>query len=319
MDSINNQIITDDYAIYEGDCIPIMQTLPADSVHLTVYSPPFRGLFHYSSSDRDLSNCIDSDEFLTHYEFVVREVYRIMRPGRVSAVHCMEVPKNNSGIETLQDLPGDIIRLHEKIGFHYKGRYHVWKEPLGVRNRTMAKKLMHKTIVEDALKASMAVADYVLIFMKRGKSKEPVPHPNGLMEYAGEREIPHELLKYKGWAGDQIKNQYSHWIWRQYASSFWDDIRIDNVLPYKDAKAEEDEKHLHPLQLDVIDRLVILWSNPGEVVFSPFGGVGSEPYSAVKNDRKAIAAELKKSYFAQMAKNMASLGKKEVEQLEMFS
>ncbi len=316
---INDKVITDSYAIYNGDCIPVMRSLPESSVHLSIYSPPFRGLYHYSSSDRDLSNCIDSDDFLNHYRFVVEQIYRLTRPGRITAVHCMDVPKNNSGIETLMDLPGDIVRLHKDCGFHYKGRYHIWKEPLGVRNRTMAKKLMHKTIVEDSLKASMAVADYLLIFQKRGKSLEPVTHPNGLLEYAGEREIPHDVLKYKGFTGDQIKNQYSHWIWRQYASSFWDDIRIDRVLPYRDAKEEEDEKHLHPLQLDVIERIVVLWSNPGEIVLTPFMGVGSEVYGAVVNNRKAIGIELKQSYFKQAVKNVAEAFIQRPGQLEMFA
>ena len=296
--------VTDRFAIYNGDCIEVMQRFRAESVHLSVYSPPFGGLFCYSSSERDLSNCTDYEQFFKHYAFVVRECARVTLPGRMTAVHCMDVPSGNTGTDHLIDFPGDIIRLHKTEGFDFIARYAVWKEPLGVRNRTMAKNLAHKTIVEDSSRCSVASADYLLVFRRKGQNKIPIAHPIGLTEYAGERQPPVEILKYRGWTGNQIENRFSHWIWRQYASAFWDDIRIDRVLPFRDSRDEEDEKHVHPLQLDVIDRAITLWSNPGEVILTPFMGVGSEVYAALTNQRKGIGIELKPSYYRQSIKNV---------------
>lgn len=307
---VKKQLITEDYAIYLSDCIEVMKNLPDNSIHLSVYSPPFGGLYHYSSDVRDLSNSDDYSGFFDHYEFVVKEKCRITKPGRISAVHCADVPSGNSGKDRMIDFPGDLIRLHEKNGFEYIARYAVWKEPLRVRNRTMAKCLAHKTIVDDSSKCSNAGADYLLIFRKKGENPIPITHPRGLLYYAGERQMPSDLLKYKNYEGDQIENRYSHWIWRQYASSFWDDIRIENVLPFKESKTEEDEKHVHPLQLDVIDRCVVLWSNPGETVLTPFMGVGSEVFSAVSLNRKGLGIELKESYYNQAVKNLAIVQKR---------
>lgn len=303
--AVIDQEVTDRYALYLGDCCEVMAKMPDKSIHLSVYSPPFGGLYHYSSSERDLSNCRSYEEFFEHYEFVVAEIARLTMPGRLTGVHCMDVPSGNSGCDHLRDFPGDIIRLHERLGFRYVARYCVWKEPLGVRNRTMAKNLAHKTIVDDSSRCSSAAADYLLMFRRAGKNEVPIRHPVGLLSYAGERQMPAELLKFKGWKGNQIQNRYSHWIWRQYASAFWDDVRISRVLPYKAARDPEDEKHVHPLQLDVIERCVILWSNPGEKVLTPFLGVGSEVYGAVRNGRLGIGVELKPSYFRQAKKNVA--------------
>lgn len=303
--AISEQEITDNYAIYLGDCLEVMPELKSNSVHLSIYSPPFGGLYHYSSSERDLSNCKDYKQFFEHYDFVVNEIARITMPGRMTAVHCMDVPSGNSGTDHLIDFPGDIIRLHEKYKFNYIARYSIWKEPLGVRNRTMAKNLAHKSIVDDSSRCSVAAADYLLVFRKNGQNPTPIAHPHGLMEYAGERKIPSDVLKYKGWTGNQIENRYSHWIWRQYASAFWDDIRLGNVLPFKAAKDSDDEKHIHPLQLDVIDRCLTLWSNPSEIVFTPFMGVGSEVYCSIKQGRKGIGVELKPSYYKQARLNIS--------------
>lgn len=302
------QEVTKRYAIYNGDCMEVMAGLPDNGVHFSIYSPPFGGLYHYSSDDRDLSNSRSYEEFFEHYGFIVGQVARVTMPGRLTAVHCMDVPLSNTGCDTLRDFPGDIIRLHEEHGFGFTGRYSVWKEPLGVRNRTMAKNLAHKTIVDDSSKCSVASADYLLVFRLRGENPEPITHPHGLMSYAGSRKVPHDLMRYRGWKGNQIENRYSHWIWRQYASAFWDDVRIDRVLPFKEARDEEDEKHVHPLQLDVIERAITLWSNPGDTVLTPFMGVGSEAYMAVTMGRRAIGAELKPSYYRQAVKNMASIG-----------
>lgn len=302
--AVIEQDVSDRHAIYNGDCMDVLSAMPDGTVHLSVYSPPFGGLYHYSSSDRDLSNCDDYGQFFEHYGYIVAEIARVTMPGRMSAVHCMDVPTGNTGCDALIDFPGDIIRLHEKHGFRYVARYAIWKEPLGVRNRTLAKNLAHKTIVEDSSRCSVASADYLLVFRRAGENPEPIAHPTGLYEYAGERKIPHELLKYRGWKGKQTGNRYSHWIWRQYASAFWDDIRIGRVLPFRDSRDPDDEKHVHPLQLDVIDRTLHLWSNPGDKVFTPFMGVGSEVYAAVRLGRRGIGAELKPSYYRQAKMNI---------------
>ncbi len=327
MAQVLDQLVTDEYAIYNGDCMEVMAALPSESVHLSIYSPPFAGLFQYSSSDRDLSNSRDYEEFSTHYEHVVREIHRMTMPGRITAVHCMDIPTGNSGRDACLDFPGDIIRLHGRLDFDFVGRRFIWKEPLAVRNRTMMKVLAHQTIVEDSAYGGVASADYLLAFRKRGDNPVPVAHANGLTEYAGARQVPHELLRYRGWTGKQTENRFSHWVWRQYASSVWDDIRgnqgdprLDKgaVLPYREAKDEEDERHIHPLQLDVIARALVLWSNPGERVFTPFMGVGSEVYEAVRAGRLGIGAELKSSYYRQAIKNLASLADAHLGQEALF-
>lgn len=315
--SVIDQFITSKYAVYNGDSVTALRSIKSASVGMSIYSPPFAtknggALYHYSSSPRDLSNCRTYEEFMQHYEFIIREIYRVTMPGRMTLVHAIDVPSGNTGCDHYFDFPGDIIRLHEKCGFGMASpRITIWKEPLAVRNRTLTKALAHKTIVEDSCDCVVAGADYLLPFRKAGTNPDPVTHKHGLMRYAGERKIPAELLRYRGWKGSQIENRYSHWIWRQYASSVWDDIRGNTgtkavgVLPYREARDEEDEKHVHPLQLDVITRCVELWSNPGDVVLTPFAGVGSEVFGAVVNGRRGIGIELKPSYYRQMLKNMA--------------
>lgn len=307
MGRVLDQTVTDQYAIYNGDCLEVMPSYPDGSIHLSVYSPPFNGLYHYTSSERDLSNSRSYDEFFEHYGYVVEQLYRLTMPGRITAVHCMDIPTGNTGCDALTDFPGDIIRLHQRIGFRYIARYHIWKEPLTVRNRTMTKSLAHKTIVEDSSRCSVASADYLLAFRRKGDNPVPIEHPIGLTEYAGSRTPPPELLRYRGWTGNQIENRYSHWIWRQYASAFWDDIRLDRVLPFKEGTDGEDERHVHPLQLDVIQRCLTLWSDPGERVLTPFMGVGSEAWEAVRSKRFGIGIELKPSYFRQAVKNLAHI------------
>jgi hypothetical protein len=317
--AVADQLVTDRYAVYLGDCMEVMAGLPDDSIHLSIYSPPFAGLYQYSSSERDLSNSRDYDQFMEHYGFVVSELARITLPGRMTAVHCMDIPQSNTGRgDTLMDFPGDIIRLHDILGWGYVARYHVWKEPLTVRNRTMTKGLAHKTIVEDSSRCSVASADYLLVFRNAGENPEPIAHPIGLTEYAGERNPPGDVFEYRGWTGKQTENRFSHWVWRQYASAFWDDVRLDRVLPFRESRDEEDEKHVHPLQLDVIDRAMVLWSNPGDKVLSPFMGVGSEVYGAVRAGRFGVGAELKPSYYRQAVKNLAALEHPEMDQLEMI-
>lgn len=312
--AVINSKVGDRSALYHGDSCEVLPALREGCVDLSVYSPPFAkreggALYHYSSSERDLSNARSFEEFGDHYAFIVRELHRLTRPGRMTAVHCADVPTGNTGRDGIFDLPGEIIRLHERIGWVYTARYTIWKDPWLVRVRTMSKNLAHKSIVEDATFAGNAGSDYVLMFRREGENEVPVAHPEGLSEYAGARPIPAELLRYRGWKGKQTENKLSHWIWRQYASAIWDDIRIDRVLPYREARDADDEKHVHPLQLDVIDRLVMLYSNAGETVLTPFMGVGSEVFGAVSLGRRGVGIELKGSYYRQALKNLDEAAK----------
>lgn len=299
------QEITENYAAYNADCLEALAGLPDASVHLSLYSPPFGGLYHYSSDPRDLSNCASYEEFLEHYGYIVTELARVTLPGRISAVHAADISLSNSGRgDGMLDLPGDIIRLHERLGWRFAGRHFIWKEPLAVRMRTLAKGLAHQTVVEDATHSTIATADQLVLFRRAGENRVPVAHPTGFLSYAGSRLPPADVLRFRDWKGKQTENSYSHWIWRQYASSFWDDIRADRVLPFRDSRDEDDERHVHPLQLDVIERAVTLWSNPGERVLTPFMGVGSEVYGAVRLGRFGLGVELKGSYYRQALRNL---------------
>ena len=309
--AISDSKITDQFAIYNGDCVEVMKQLPDESIGLSVYSPPFAGLYTYSSDARDMSNAIDKDEFFVHYGYCIDQIARLTPPGRISAVHCMDIPLSNAGCDAMYDLPGEIIRQHLARGFEYGGRRVIWKEPLMVRNRTMMKSLHHKTFCEDTTRCSIANADYLLMFRKKGENKVPVTKENGILDYAGEYKIPDEIKHLRGMVGDQKTNSYSQWIWRNYASSVWMDIRIDRVLNIEESRDLEDEKHVHPLQLDVIERAVEMWSNPGEVVLTPFMGVGSEVFGAVSLGRKGLGIELKPSYFRQAVKNLDFVKTKE--------
>lgn len=311
---IKDQKITDRYGIYLSDCMYVMPTLKENSVDLSIYSPPFAGLYNYSSSPNDFSNCESKEQFMEQYEFLIKEISRVTKPGRISCVHVTEIINQNG---SNWDFPHEVVKLHEKHGFYYKNRITIWKEPLKVRMRTMVRSLMHKLIVEDSTECFTAMPDYILVFKKKGETEVPVTHELGFSEYAGATLLLPEMektygslevlqAKYKGWK-DPKTNKLSHIIWQRYASSVWDDIRIDNVLPFREAKDEEDEKHVHPLQLDVIERCVDLWSNPDEVVLTPFMGVGSEVYGAVKRGRKALGIELKDSYYRQALKNLDSV------------
>ena len=337
--TVKEQIHEEKYSLFNGDCMDVVSDMPDNSIDLSVYSPPFAGLYNYSSSERDFSNCESKEQFLEQYEFLVSHMARITKPGRINAVHCTDVFDNTS---RLWDFPHEIIRLHEKYGFEYRNRITTWKEPLKVRMRTMVQSLMHKFIVEDSTRCFTAMPDYVLIFTKKGENEVPVTHDHGLKEYHGDTPIlPNILTAWNNANGTKLNsdqlwqhlnkeyknhtdpksNKLSHYIWQRYASSVWDDIRIDNILPYRDSREEDDEKHVHPLQLDVIDRIVELYSNPGETVFTPFMGVGSEVYSPVSLGRKAIGVELKESYFKQAKINLKHTEtrfKNKVEQTNLF-
>ncbi len=311
------QEITDRYALYNGDCIEVLQSLPDRSIDLSIYSPPFSDLYSYSSSDNDMSNSKTYAEFLQHYEFLVKDMARLTKPGRLSCVHCMDIQKSTGW---MVDFPGDIIRIHERHGWHYHGRYSVWKEPLRIALRTRLISLMHKQIVKDSARCSMAAPDTLLMFRRAGDNAAPIAHPMGLSTYSGARKIPWELVeKYRGWK-EQKTNKLSHWIWQQYASPFWDDIRVDRLLPYKKARGEDDEKHICPLQLDVIERCLTLWSNPGDTVLTPFMGIGSEVYGAVQMGRRGVGVELKPTYYRQAVQNVqaAEHWRDDREQGELF-
>lgn len=323
------QLVTEKYAIYNSDCMHVLPTLKDESIDLSVYSPPFASLYAYSSSENDMSNVSSNEEFYKHYEFLVKELSRVTKAGRINAVHCTDLFKYNGA---LTDFPAEIIKIHERNGFTYMSKITTWKEPLKVRIKTMVQSLMHKFIVEDSTKNYPAMPDYIILFKKKGENKTPVTHEFGLTHYAGATPVlpetvgiynrangtnfktPSELWdyinkKYKKHK-DPKTNKLSHMIWQRYASSVWDDIRVENCLPYKESKEEEDEKHITPTQLDVIDRIVDLYSNPNEVVLTPFMGCGSEVFSPVSMGRKAIGIELKESYYKQAVLNIKEAEKR---------
>jgi len=287
----------------------VLNDLPDDSIGLSVFSPPFASLYCYSDDDRDLSNNSTADEFFAHFGFVVGQLERVMKPGRIVAVHCMEIPthKNNGEEIGVWDFPGDIVRCFEKYGFvQHTPRITIWKDPLLAAVRTKAIGLAHKQIVKDSAFCRPGIPDYVIAFRKKGENPDRVANPHGLTEYCGTRKVPASLDKYIGYTGDQRLNKRSHWIWQQYASPVWFDIDQTKVLPFRDGRADDDEKHICALQLDVIERCVALWSSPNDIVLTPFLGVGSEAYVSVKNERRAVGIELKPSYYRQAVKNVAA-------------
>jgi len=332
---VKSQVITDQYAIYNSDCMEVLPSIKDKSMDLVIYSPPFANLYTYSSSERDMSNVSDIPEFLQQFEFLVKELSRVTKSGRINALHVTDIC-DVSG--TLADFPNEIIKIYKKNGFEYKNKITVWKEPLKVRIRTMVQSLMHKYVVEDSTKCFTANPDYILVFKRKGENKIPVIHPFGLTHYAGETPILPNMLK--AWNNSNKTNltsdelwdylnktnesdkitKLNHYIWQRYASSVWDDIREGNLVDYHDSKEDDDEKHVTPTQLDVLDRLIDLYSNPDEVVLSPFMGVGSDIYSAISLGRKAIGIELKDSYFKQAIENMkqCKLRFHKVEQKNLF-
>tara|TARA_B100001094_G_scaffold309126_1_gene342479 strand:+ start:4466 stop:5482 length:1017 start_codon:yes stop_codon:yes gene_type:complete len=323
------QKITENYAIYNSDCMEVIKEMPNESVDLSVYSPPFSALYTYSSSERDMSNVSSNEEFFKQYEFLVKEMARVTKDGRINAVHCTDLFKYNGA---LTDFPSEIIKLYEANGFTYMSKITTWKEPLKVRLKTMVQSLMHKFIIEDTTKNYPAMPDYIILFKKKGENKKPVTHEFGLTHYAGATPVLPETVGIYNRAngtdfknGDELweyinkkyknhkepkTNKLSHMIWQRYASSVWDDIRVENCLEYKTSKEDEDEKHVTPTQLDVIDRLIELYSNEGETVFTPFMGCGTEVYSAVSMNRKAIGVELKDSYYKQSILNLKTVDKR---------
>lgn len=304
--AVIEQTITDRYALYNGDCIEVMKSLPPASADLCVFSPPFADLYVYSDSPADLGNCRSYAEFFQHFSFVVAELARLIKPGRNCVVHCMDIPamKERDGYIGVKDFPGDIIRLFERHGFIYHSRHVIWKDPLIEATRTKTLGLLHKQLCKDSVLSRAGLPDYLLAFRANGENAVPVRHPQGLSVYAGKVD--------PGGVGEGR----SHNIWRAYASPVWMDIRQTNTLNVRAARDPNDERHICPLQLDVIDRVMVLWSNPGETVLTPFMGVGSEVYGAVCAGRRGVGMELKPSYYRQAVRNVeaAQLGKGDDEQ-----
>ena len=286
---ILDQYVTDKYALYNGDSTEIIKMLPDDSVGLSVFSPPFSSLYTYSNSDRDLGNSKDDEEFYTHFTFIVNELFRVLMPGRVVAIHCMQIPamKERDGYIGLKDFRGDLIRLFQNCGFIYHGEVTVWKDPVCEMQRTKALGLLHKQIKKDSARTRMGLPDYVVFMRKDGDNPEFVGHTD--------ESFPVTLWQ-----------DYASPVWREYNSPVWWDINQSNTLNKLFAD-EESERHICPLQLDVIERCVKLYSNEGDTVFTPFMGIGSEVYQAVKMGRKAVGIELKKEYFNQSVQNMKAL------------
>lgn len=320
------EVINEKFAIYNGDCIEKMALMPDKIIDFSIYSPPFASMYTYSSSDHDLGNCRNYEEFLQHYEYVIKEICRLTKPGRLTAVHCMDIPKN--GDYGLIDFPGDIIKLHQQNGFVYWDRKNIWKEPLRVAIRTRQRALMHKQLVDDTSKCRGALADYLIIFKKKGENETPIKKEYGFQEYFGDLELMNEieLAEYKQLINEyqgknyeeQKTNRLSQFVWRRYASSSWEDIRANEVLDYKPAKDVEDDRHVCPLQLDIAKRAIELYTNKGEVVLTPFMGIGSEVFSAVELGRKGVGIELKESYFRQAKRNLQFTETKKIEQMRLF-
>jgi len=295
-----DQVITDEYAIYEGDSCELIKNIPDNSIGFGIHSPPFEGLYKFSNSDRDISNN-DHEGFWQHYGFLINEMYRITKPGRLHSVHCMQLPtsKVRDGYIGIRDFRGEVVRAYQDDGWIFHSEVCIWKDPVVAQQRTKSLRLLHKQIVKDSAMSGQGLADYVVTFRKPGENAEPVA--GGVDFWVGEGDGP-PISKWT--EKHDTRNWYSIEVWQKYASPVWDDIRQTHTLQYRGGRAEKDEQHISPLQLDVIERCIALWSNPGDTVFTPFLGIGSEVYGAVEMGRFGIGIELKPSYFSQAKRNL---------------
>jgi DNA modification methylase len=280
--NVKNQYVDDRMALYHGDSCEVLTGIPDNSVHFEIYSPPFASLYTYSNSERDLGNCKNHSEFFEQFQFIVKELYRVLMPGRLMSVHCMNLPtsKERDGFIGIDDFRGDLIRLFQENGFIYHSEVCIWKDPVTAMQRTKALGLLHKQIKKDSSMSRQGIPDYLVTMRKPGANPEPITHTN--------ESFPVD-------------------VWQRYASPVWMDINPSDTLQRESAREEKDEKHIAPLQLSVIRRAVNLWTNPGDIVLSPFGGIGSEPYVALESGRRAVAIELKDSYYNQMVRNCRSV------------
>lgn len=286
---IKNQKITDSYAIYCADTTEAIKDIKENSIGMIVYSPPFSSLYTYSNSDRDLGNSRNDEEFYTHFGFIVDELYRILMPGRIMAVHCMNLPtsKERDGYIGIRDFRGDLIRIFQKSGFIYHSEVCIWKNPVTAMQRTKALGLLHKQLKKDSCMSRMGIPDYVVFMRKPGDNPERVTHTN-------------DTFPVSEW------QDYASPVWDELNSPVWWNIDQSDTLN-RMFSDEESERHICPLQLPVIERCIRMYSNPGDVVFTPFMGIGSEVYQAVKMGRKGIGIELKDAYFEQAVKNLEQL------------
>lgn len=298
-----DQVVTPDYAIYQGDACDLIRAIPGDSIHFGIHSPPFEGLYKFSNFDRDISNN-EGEGFWQHYAFLIHELLRVTMPGRLHAVHVMQLPtsKIRHGFIGMRDFRGEVIRAYEDAGWIFHSEVCIWKDPVVAQQRTKSIRLLHKQIVKDSTISGQGLADYIVTFRKPGDN--PAPVSGCFSRYVGDGVGP-DRSKYT--TPTDGRNWYSIEVWQRYASPVWMDINQTRTLQYRSARDEKDEVHISPLQLDVIERCIDLWSNPGDVVLTPFLGIGSEVYGAVAAGRKGIGFELKPSYFAQAVKNIAEL------------
>lgn len=275
------QMINDRYAVYNADCVEVTKQIPDNSIHYTLFSPPFASLYTYSNSDRDMGNCKGDDEFVEHFKFLAKELYRITMPGRLLSFHCMDLPllKSKDGVIGLKDFPAILRQIFEECGFIYHSRVTIWKNPVTEMQRTKALGLLHKQIRKDSSMSRQGMPDYVITMRKPGENPEMISHT-------------HENFPVD--------------TWQKYASPVWMDIRQSNTLQRTSARAEKDEKHICPLQLEVIQRCIELWTNPNDIVFDPFAGIGSVPYVALRMNRRGLGCELKESYYQQAKANLGT-------------
>lgn len=304
----------DGWTMYLGDCVDVIKGISADSVGYSIFSPPFASLFTYSNMERDMGNCKNETMFFEHFDFLIKELYRVVQPGRLVSVHCMNLPSlmGKDGFIGMKDFRGDIIRHFQSSNFIYHSEVCIWKDPLLQAVRTKMLTLMHKQVVKDSSRCAQGFADYIVTFRKPGNNLTPISHGSGFKEYIGKKDIPTAKT-----TNDPRTNKVSHEIWQRYASPVWFDINQTRVLNSAIARTDKDEKHICPLQLDSIERCLELWSAPNDIVLSPFAGIGSEIYCAVKKGRVGIGIELKESYYNQAIKNIKEIETTK-EQLELF-
>lgn len=303
-----DQVVNDRYAIYQGDACELIRGIPTGTVHFGIHSPPFEGLYKFSNYDRDISNN-DGDQFWEHYAFLIQELLRVTMPGRIHAVHCMQLPtsKIRHGHIGMRDFRGEIVRAYEDAGWIFHSEVCIWKDPVVAQQRTKSIRLLHKQITKDSTISGQGLADYMLMFRKPGDNPEPV---DGMFDrYVGYGNEPTSLDDRLASGEDRARAEkwFSIEVWQRYASPVWMDINQSRTLQYRAGRDEKDEQHISPLQLDVIERCIELWSNPGDVVLTPFLGIGSEVYGAVAAGRKGIGFELKPSYFSQAVRNIKAL------------
>lgn len=303
---VYDEKITDRWSAYHGDCIEVIKGIPDESIHYSIFSPPFLSLYVYSDAMEDMGNAKNDDEFYAHFSYLLPELIRVMKPGRLITVHSSLVPMtlNHDGVMGIRDFPGQIVRLFEQHGFIYHSKVNIWKDPLVQATRTKALMLAHKQISKDSTRCGQGFADELLTFRKPGGNPEPVEHGRGFEQYIGEQPEPRHSKN-----DNPRINKYSHEVWQRYASPVWWDIKQQDTLNYRDARENQDERHICPLQLPVIARCLELWTNKDDIVFSPFAGIGSEGYESVKMGRKFIGIELKESYYKSMCKNLKNAEK----------